>query len=231
MNKVTPKVTLLTYTPNPVEVCKKAAGVCVGNPEGSAAGLRHAIKSGHESILEHVNFTFRLQYVSRVLLAQLTRHRLASYSVESQRYVPYTDGFNVHVPTDSYKLHKDPKLMELYESALAYSEKVYLQLLEAGVTAEAARYVMPNAATTTIIVTMNARELRHFFRLRCCNRAQAEVRYVAREMLKKCESVAYELFEDAGPACRVGACKEDKPCKRPKYALPNAEDLNDVPER
>ena len=209
MNSVTPTVTLLTYTPEPVKVCKIAAGVCVGNPEGSLAGLKHAIKSGHESVLEHASFTFMLQNVSRVLLAQLTRHRLASYSVESQRYVSYKDGFNVHIPTDN------PKLLDLYAAAMSSSEKIYQQLLEAGVDAEDARYVMPNAATTTIVVTMNARELRHFFRMRCCNRAQAEIRYVANEMLKLCKGVAYELFEDAGPACKVGACKETKPCGNP----------------
>lgn len=209
MHSVTPTVTLLTYTPKPVEICKIAAGVCVGNPTGSLAGLKHAIQSGHESILEHASFTFMLQNVSRVLLAQLTRHRLASYSVESQRYVSYKDGFNVHIPTD------DPKLLDLYEAAINSSEKIYQQLLEAGVDAEDARYVMPNAAVTTIVVTMNARELRHFFRMRCCNRAQAEIRYVANEMLKLCKGVAYELFEDAGPACKVGACKETKPCGNP----------------
>ena len=209
MNSVTPTVTLLTYTPEPVEICKIAAGVCVGNPEGSLAGLKHAIQSGHESVLEHVSFTFMLQNVSRVLLAQLTRHRLASYSVESQRYVSYKDGFNAHIPTDN------PKLLYLYNAAIAHSEYIYKQLLEAGVDAEDARYVMPNAATTTIVVTMNARELRHFFRMRCCNRAQAEIRYVANEMLKLCKGVAYELFEDAGPACKVGACKEAKPCGNP----------------
>lgn len=209
MNSVTPTVMLLMYTPEPVKVCKIAAGVCVGNPEGSLAGLKHAIKSGHESVLEHVSFTFMLQNVSRVLLAQLTRHRLASYSVESQRYVSYTDGFNVHIPTDN------PKLLYLYNAAIAHSEYIYKQLLEAGVDAEDARYVMPNAATTTIVVTMNARELRHFFRMRCCNRAQAEIRYVANEMLKLCKGVAYELFEDAGPACKINACKETKPCGNP----------------
>ena len=209
MNSVTPTVTLLTYTPKPVKVCKIAAGVCVGNPEGSLTGLKHAIQSGHESVLEHASFTFMLQNVSRVLLAQLTRHRLASYSVESQRYVSYKDGFNVHIPTDN------PKLLALYNAAIANSEDIYKQLLEAGVDAEDARYVMPNAATTTIVVTMNARELRHFFRMRCCNRAQAEIRYVANEMLKLCKGVAYELFEDAGPACKVGACKETKPCGNP----------------
>ena len=209
MHSVTPIVTLLTYTPKPVEICKIAAGVCVGNPTGSLAGLKHAIKSGHESVLEHASFTFVLQNVSRVLLAQLTRHRLASYSVESQRYVSYENGFNVHIPTDN------PKLMDLYAAAITHSEDIYKQLLEAGVDAEDARYVMPNAATTTIVVTMNARELRHFFRMRCCNRAQAEIRYVANEMLKLCKGVAYELFEDAGPACKVGACKEAKPCGNP----------------
>lgn len=209
MNSVTPTVTLLTYTPKPVEICKIAAGVCVGNPTGSLAGLKHAIKSGHESVLEHASFTFVLQNVSRVLLAQLTRHRLASYSVESQRYVSYKDGFNVHIPTDN------PKLLALYNAAIANSEDIYKQLLEAGVDAEDARYVMPNAATTTIVVTMNARELRHFFRMRCCNRAQAEIKYVANEMLKLCKGVAYELFEDAGPACKVAACKETKPCGNP----------------
>lgn len=220
MNDVRPKVTLLVHTPEPIEVCKRAAGVCVGNPAGSMAGLKHAIKSGHESVLEHVSFTFQLQDVSRVLLAQLTRHRIASYSVESQRYVSYKDGFKVHIPMDSYELCTMPELMDLYEAAMTYSENIYKQLLEAGVDAEVARYVMPNAATTTIVVTMNARELRHFFRMRCCNRAQAEIRYVAREMLKLCEGVAYELFEDAGPACKVGPCKETKPCGNPIYAMP-----------
>lgn len=201
-------VELLGYTPDASYICSQAAAVCVGS-EPSLKGLRKAISSGHESIIEHASFTFRAERVSRVFLAQLTRHRLASYSVESERYVDSSD-----------KAFILPRSLTGLESSLAYevadhladARELYEALVAQGVPREDARYILPQAVETSIIFTMNARELRHFFSLRCCNRAQREIRDVADEMYRLVNEAVPELFEDCGPGCMTTGCREARPC-------------------
>jgi len=134
------------------------------------------------------------------------RHRLASYSQQSQRYVTFKgDGFPLVVPD---AIAADPALQATFDRAMAACAVAYRELVDAGVPAEDARFVLPNAAETKIIVTMNGRELLHFFELRCCERAQWEIRAMAVEMLKLVKPLAPVVFAAAGPGCVAGACPE-----------------------
>jgi len=232
-------VKLLAYTPNPEQVIAAAAKLCYAKsdiqglfdkltPENTESFLEHLASLGHESPIEHVSFTFGIEGVSRALLAQITRHRLASYSVQSQRYVEKA-GFDYVLPPE---IEAIPEARELYEKEMAHDAEVYTTLrdilvkkhtadnLAAGMSEkdalfaagkkanEDARFVLPNACDTRIIVTMNARSLYNFFRQRCCSRAQWEIRAVATEMLSLVKEVAPVLFKNAGPSCVKGACSE-----------------------
>ena len=170
---------------------------------------------GHDSVLEHASFTFGIEGVSRVLLAQITRHRLASFSVQSQRYVSYEDGFGYIVPPKITALGEEAKAE--FEQQMATMHQWYTQWQERLGTGEGgnedARFVLPGACETRMMVTMNVRELRHFFSLRMCTRAQWEIRELATRMHKLCMEVAPALFENAGPGCLRGACPEgEKSC-------------------
>ena len=216
-------VELLKYTQEPEKTCAIAGRLCY-----SAVGieelkekltqekiediLKRIIKSGHLSVLEHASFSFGVEGVSRALLAQLTRHRIASFSVQSQRYVKFKNGVDFVTPPS---IAKNEELLKKYNEFLKLSEKYYKDFLEAGILAEDARYVLPNASSTKIVITMNARELRHFFALRCCNRAQWEIRDMACRMLKLAREVAPVLFNDAGPDCLTVGCTEMTPCGKP----------------
>lgn len=193
-------------------VCGMAAATCVrsDNPEKS---LKVAIKAGHESILEHWTATFMIQGISRVTLAQLTRHRIASYSVESQRYCDYANA-GVICPESIME-------SECYDQFAALSEEakeLYEKMVACGIPREDARYVLPEGTGTKLVVTMNARELRHFFTLRCCGRAQWEIRELADKMLAICREMAPTIFKDAGPECKRTKCKEVHPCGKQKKA-------------
>ena len=216
-------VELLKYTNEPEKTCAIAGRLCYSDigieelkeqltKEKIEAILKKIIKSGHLSVLEHASFTFGIEGVSRALLAQLTRHRIASFSVQSQRYVKFSKGANFIIPPT---ISKDKNLLAKYNEFLKLSQQYYNDFLKADIPAEDARYVLPNASTTKIILTMNARELRHFFALRCCNRAQWEIRDMACKMLKLVKEVATILFDDAGPNCIKGFCSEMKPCGSP----------------
>lgn len=205
-------VELLAYTPDPVVVAQTAAGMCRATGP-TKKGLEVAIESGHESVLEHVSFTFRIRDVSRAFLAQITRHRLASFSVESQRYCKYTDVVRMIMPPS---IEANAEAQEIYRQTIIDAANTYRSLLDLGVDAEDARFVLPEATVTNMVVTMNARELRHFFSLRCCNRAQWEIRAVADEMLALCKQTAPELFKDAGAPCVRGECHEAYPCGEPR---------------
>lgn len=169
--------------------------------------IRKIVSIGHHSVLEHLSFTFGIEGVSRALTHQLVRHRVASYSQKSQRYVAHSDGFPFVMPKT---VMADEKLAAEYDAAMSEIASIYDRLLSAGVPAEDARYVLPNACETKIVVTMNARELLHFFSVRCCERAQWEIRDMAFEMLKLCKKSAPSIFEQAGPGCVRGACPEGK---------------------
>lgn len=203
-------VTLIRYTPEPDKLCGEAAAICTGYTGDPLKALRGALESGHESVAEHAGFTFRIEDVSRVLLAQLTRHRIAAYSVRSQRYCGADP--DIVLPFSM----ADGELVDEIVAARRAVDRLYNKAVRLGVPAEDARYYTLQCGVTSLIVTMNARELRHFFSLRCCNRAQWEIRELARRMLAECSVVAPELFKDAGPGCLRGPCPEGKrSCGKP----------------
>ncbi|MGE4317682.1 MAG: FAD-dependent thymidylate synthase [Deferribacterales bacterium] len=167
--------------------------------------IRKIVSIGHHSVLEHLNFTFGVEGVSRALTHQLVRHRIASFSQKSQRYVGHGDSFQYVVPKT---IEADENLLAEYDKAMDEIGKIYDRLAKAGVPAEDARYILPNGCETKIIITMNARELLHFFSVRCCERAQWEIRDMSFEMLKLAKKAAPAVFENAGPGCSRGACPE-----------------------
>ena len=235
------QVKLLAYTPDPEKTVACAAKLCYaaadidtvyeGLTEEKTASFLEMLQSiGHESPIEHASFTFGIQGVSRSLLAQITRHRIASFSVQSQRYVK-EDGFQFVVPPEIEKIPeaKEEFLRAMEEDQRHYErltqvlqEKHKAELMAAGEpeksaqrkaekrAIEDARFVLPNACATKMIMTMNARSLLNFFSNRCCNRAQWEIRELATQMLKEVKAVAPHLFEKAGPPCLRGACPEGK---------------------
>lgn len=211
-------VRLLSYTPDPERAIAAAARLCYA-PVGAAElletmddtarerVLKTIITSGHTSALEHASYTFAIDGVSRALTHQLVRHRLASYNQQSQRYVSYAEEPRFICPP---AIAADPEAHKRFKQANAASFSAYRELIESGVAAEDARYVLPNAMETKIVVTMNIRELLHFFELRCCKRAQWEIRELALTMLALAEPTAPYIFMDAGASCRRGACREGK---------------------
>ena len=181
---------------------------------------------GHQSPIEHISFTFGIEGISRTCSHQIVRHRIASYSQQSQRYVDLQNSFNYIIP-EAIKNNEKAKL--LYEKSMLADMDVYKEITQAlieeytqGITdkkeiskltkkaLEDSRFALPNACETKIIVTMNARTLLNFFKERCCNRAQWEIRELATQMLKLCREVAPVIFEKAGPSCLKGPCVEGK---------------------
>lgn len=217
-------VRLLAHTPDADRICAAAAHSCYS--EDSAADLletvdpakmlRHVIGMGHHSVIEHAVFTFSVEGVSRALTHQLVRHRIASFSQQSQRYVRLSEP--TYVVPETVK--RDPEAMKVYEETMDGIWDSYSKLIGMGIPAEDARYVLPNGCTTNITITMNARELLHFFSMRCCNRAQWEIREMADEMLRLCKEVSPVIFSDAGPACIRGPCPEGKKtCGHPRMDM------------
>ncbi|MEG0910917.1 MAG: FAD-dependent thymidylate synthase [Ruthenibacterium sp.] len=235
------KVALLTYTPEPEKIVAAAAKLCYSNariddllagltPEKVSEFVEMLATMGHESPTEHVSFTFAIEGVSRSLLAQITRHRIASYSVQSQRYVRL-ENFNYVTPP---AVAEDADASAAFADAMQCEGEQYRRiaavlkdghtrrLMNEGVdektamrkaeklAIEDARFVLPNACDTKMIVTMNARSLNNFFRHRCCTRAQWEIRALADEMLKLVSAVAPSLFVRSGPPCVSGNCTEGK---------------------
>lgn len=202
------KVNLIRYTNDADQLAGLAAAKCYKGKD-PAKSLEVAMDGGHESVLEHASFTFEVDEVSRVLLAQNTRHRLASFSVQSQRYC----GANLDVVTPDSMAR--PELLDDIVAAKKAVDKLYKHARALGVPHEDCRYYTFQGGHTGFLVTMNARELRHFFSLRCCTRAQWEIRQLANEMLRLCKEVAPVMFADAGPGCVRGHCPEGaKSCKR-----------------
>ncbi|HWR97584.1 MAG TPA: FAD-dependent thymidylate synthase [Candidatus Methanoperedens sp.] len=192
----------LCYSPDRIDDLERGVDAAA-----AAALIRRIVGLGHLSVLEHAVFTFGVEGISRAASHQLVRHRVASYSQQSQRYVAAREDFAHVVPPS---VTASPKLARVYARLMRECGRRYSELLAAGVPAEDARFVLPNAAATRIIVTMNARELRHFFTLRGCLRAQWEIRELAERMLGLARAVAPVLFEGCGPACVRGACPEGK---------------------
>ena len=209
-------VKLVKFTDDPERTCAVAAMYSVKEkvPDGlftdvdyekAMRVLRHVVASGHHSVLEHASFTFNVSGVSRALTHQLVRHRIASFTQQSQRYVKLKEKGYVTPVTIS-----NSDFAEEYHSMIEKISSFYQRMLDAGIPAEDARYILPNAAETSIVITMNARELLHFFTLRSCNRAQWEIRALSDEMLRQCKEVAPTIFEKAGPGCIRGPCPEGK---------------------
>ena len=223
------KVELIRHTLNPEETIALGAKLCYSKAtigdlkekteaKDQSTYIEKLLGMGHESVLEHATFTFGIEGVSRVLLAQITRHRLASFSVQSQRYVSYDQGFGYILPPQIEAL--GPEAVSEYERQMETIQTWYRgwqdQLGAAGEGSnEDARFVLPGACETRLMMTMNVRELRHFLSLRMCNRAQWEIRALAKEMHRLCLEVAPALFADAGPGCLRGKCPEGaKTCGR-----------------
>ena len=249
------RVVLVRHTLDPEALTALGARLCYAGGDvdrllktieekDQRAFVERVMAMGHESVLEHASFTFLVEGVSRVLLAQLTRHRIASFSVQSQRYVRLDDFRYVTPP----EIEAIPEAKAAFLASMEEDAQRYLDLahkLEEGHTArlmaegmpekqarakaskqanEDARFVLPNACETKMVVTMNARSLMNFFQLRCCNRAQWEIRELAEKMFTLVYPVAPHIFAKAGPACLCGACPEGKMCcgktaeVRAKYA-------------
>ena len=247
------KVTLLTYTPNPEMTVAMAAKLCYSpseisnirdglTEEKTADFIDMLANIGHGSPFEHASFTFGIEGISRACSHQLVRHRIASYSQQSQRYVDGTK-FDFVTPPE---IAKNEKALAAYNKVIEMQSKAYSEVRDALVAGyirkatgncddtdeevienyrnenkakfnafvkkanEDARFILPNASTTKIVCTFNARSLENFFAHRCCNRAQWEIRDVAEQMLKQCLEVAPHLFKNCGPACLFGACPEGK---------------------
>lgn len=218
------KATLLNSTPEPEKTVALAARLCYSDSTIDELGEKVAatstekfldkiLKMGHTSVLEHASFTFGIEGISRATSHQLVRHRLASYSQQSQRYVTF-DSPEYVTPAS---IASDTLKKKRFDEAVNAVYGLYKELVGAGIPAEDARYILPNAACTKIIVTMNARELLHFFSLRCCERAQWEIRELATAMLVLAKKAAPFIFKGAGPACVTGPCSEgDMTCGKPK---------------
>ncbi len=242
------KVELISFNSEAEKIIAAAAKLCYSSvsvdslmqgieKDGSEKFLKMLSGLGHESPIEHASFTFAIEGVSRACLAQITRHRIASFSVQSQRYVK-EDNFDYVTPPE---IENDAELKEIYDETVAHIRSSYVKIsevlkkkhydnfLKSGenektanakaekVSIEDARFLLPNACVTKMIVTMNARSLKNFFKLRCCNRAQWEIRELACQMLKLVKVVAPILFFDAGPECLRSGCQEGKmSCKKSK---------------
>ncbi len=236
------KVMLISHTPNPLKTVAMAAKLCyskVGidkinenmSDEDAKKFMEMLLNYGHLSPLEHASFTFGIEGVSRTLTHQLVRHRIASYSQQSQRYVSEKQ-FEYIIPP---KIKEDKEALDAFTKTMSDIQSSYdnirdiltknhtKRLMEEEgldeksarskalkLANEDARFVLPGACESKIIVTMNVRELKHFFTLRTCTRAQWEIREMATEMLKLAKEVSPVLFKDAGPGCVRGKCTEGK---------------------
>ena len=234
-------VVLLAHTPMPERTVASAARLCYSpssiedirdgmSDEKVASFVEMLAEIGHESPIEHATFTFGIEGVSRSLLAQITRHRIASYSVQSQRYVKeacfeyVTPPEIAAIPEAAAEyvqaMEEDQRHYESLTALLSAKHKAAFEAqgkdektaarLAEKKAIEDARFVLPNACTTKIMMTMHARSLYNFFRHRCCNRAQWEIRELAEKMLACCMEAAPDLFHRAGPPCTCGGCTEGK---------------------
>jgi thymidylate synthase (FAD) len=226
------EVYLLRHTPNPDCLVAAAALMCYSDVSArdllereettaklSERLLKELWRGGHHSPFEHASFTFGVDGLSRVASHQLVRHRVASYSQQSQRYVPMNRPEVVLPPS----VASDPEARVLFEKQAEDAHKAYKSLIERGVPAEDARFILPHGWGTRLVLTMNTRELHHFFALRLCRRAQWEIRELSRLMLAQCRKAAPLIFGLAGPSCVTrDRCEESRPCGRP---YKNMEDL------
>lgn len=243
MSKSELKVKLISHSADPDKVVTMAAKLCyspVGVEEiGSNLSeeqiekfLNMLVGIGHESPVEHASFTFAIEGISRACSHQLVRHRIASYSQQSQRYVRLNNMEYIVPPA----IEAIPAAKEIYIEAMDQAQEKYSKLVDQLIASgknekeaiEDARYIFPNACETKIVVTMNARSLFNFFSKRCCERAQWEIKELAYEMLKECKRVAPILFRNCGPSCYKGSCKEGKlSCRRPDIPKRRIDAMNE----
>lgn len=244
-------VVLLSHTMDPESVVTVAAKLCYSklgieeligfqSPKDIQKFLKKLVDMGHESPLEHASFTFGIEGVSRTCSHQLVRHRIASYSQQSQRYVNLEGCFDYITPKE---IEKDEVANNLFKNTMDFVHSNYVFLtnrlkenyLIEGMNKrdaekkaiENARAILPNACETKLVMTMNARELLHFFEKRCCVRAQEEIRDMAYEMLKCCKEVSPHIFSKAGPPCVKGYCPEGPmSCGRIKKEKENDDENN-----
>lgn len=245
---MTINVKLLASTPNPEQIVACAAKLCYSKSdveslfekqtkEVSNQFIEKLMSTGHESPLEHISFTFAIEGVSRALTHQLVRHRIASPSQQSQRYVDLSEVFEYITPKIIYDMdtyYETESFREEFRGDMQDIQKMYVKWQKAiqhfveeskyhtnGMTAEKvanenARAVLPNACETKLIFTINARSLLNFFKHRCCRRAQEEINELAWLMLRLVQKEAPTIFKNAGPSCQVTKCSEGAmTCKRP----------------
>ena len=213
------KITLLSHTKDLEKVIFSSVSQCYSDKSAAEVYdkknqktdklIEKVISSGHHSTIEHGSFTFSIEGVSRVLTHELVRHRIASFSQQSQRYVKFKeDNFPYIIPPE---INKKPKLKKEFQKKIKELSKFYQELLREGIKAEDARFILPNATETKIVVTMNCRSLLNFFELRMCLRAQWEIRELATKMCKICKKKAPNIFKNAGPRCiSKKICSEGK---------------------
>ncbi len=211
-------VVLLEHTPDPDRLCAAAARQCYSARGASELSqslsreeieklIKMVVKSGHHSVLEHASFTFAIEGISRACSHQLVRHRIASYSQQSQRYVK-AGGFSYVIPPSIQGDHR-----KRFQAFMGEAAKLYAEIVDSGIKKEDARFLLPNACETKIVVSMNCRELLHFFEKRTCTRAQWEIRAMAEKMLELCQQVSPLIFSNAGPSCVSNLeCREEKSC-------------------
>lgn len=224
-------VKLISYTKNPEEVVASAIRQCYSEmgaselfkkipKEKQEKLIAHVIKAGHTSTIEHAYFTFAIEGISRACSHELVRHRIASYSQQSQRYVKPEKGFAFIVPG---KIKAKRPLYQKFLAFIKQSNNLYKEFLKEGIPAEDARFILPNACETKIVVTMNARSLFNFFQRRLCLRAQWEIRQLAQKMYQEVMKVAPNIFKHAGPTCET-----DKICWEGKMACEKAKQNKNI---
>ncbi|MBI4300991.1 MAG: FAD-dependent thymidylate synthase [Chloroflexi bacterium] len=214
------QVTLIAYTPDPELVIAAAARLSASpssttkimekmSPQRVDSLLAHLLASGHLSPFEHASFTLAIDGISRATSHQLVRHRIASYTQQSQRYVPFTQFHYVTPET----IASDPELLVRYQQAVAAAHQLYSQMLDAGIPAEDARFILPNAAATSLVMTMNARELMHVCAQRLCLRAQWEIVQLFEKVKIEVQKVAPRIGAELKPKCyHMGYCDEQESC-------------------
>jgi len=213
------KVSLLSYTPNPDRVVLSAARLCYSDVSANELFENYDFKnpgkfisdlrlSGHLSTFEHASFTFAIDGLSRIASHQLVRHRIASFSQQSQRYVKMNK--TEIVTPDSISCNSEA--LKIFNEQVEHCHESYIKLIDIGIPAEDARFILPHGWETKLVLTMNARELHHFFSLRTCRRAQWEIQELARRMLFLVRNVSPLLFNVAGPKCLMSGCEEAHPC-------------------
>lgn len=220
-------VILTNYTKNSIDTIEQAACNCYNSKPAGGKIAKSCYKSGHQSVFEFVDFTFHIEGVSRALLAQLTRHRMASFAVRSQRYVN-EQHFDYIIPNS---IRKEESLLKQYNSLMDNINNFYQLACDLNIPKEDARFVLPNACETIIEFKCNGRELIHFMNERLCTRAQWEIRELAQNMKKAVEEIDIDFSKYLVPKCEKNPdlyfCTESKSCGKHKILKEVAGGMNE----